>query len=104
MGYRANYYKRVHVARPSRDQLDGYSPSELKTLLKRIGHKVPRDFFGRGCISTRRSLYYRWRHWGDHYTKDETFVVDISCPKSEFDRWANSVDYCITFKEYVNAY
>lgn len=89
------------MARPKRDQLDGLSPSELKTKLKKLGHNVPRDFFKYGCISKRRSILYRWRHWGDNYTGDKTFVVDISCPKSEFDRWANSVDYCITFQEYI---
>ena len=91
--------------RPKRFELDGYSPSELKTLLKKLGHKVPRDFFKYGCITKRRSLLYRWRYWGGHpFSNDTTFVVDISCPKSEFDRWANSVDYCISFKEYIDGH
>ena len=78
--------------------IGGMSPSEFKTMLKRLGHKVHRDFYYHGCVSTYKNRYYRWRHWGDHYTNDPTFVVDISCLKSEFDRWANSVDKIVTFE------
>lgn len=92
------------MARPTREQLDGLSCSEFKTLLKRKGHKVERDIFKYEPYTTKGSRLYRWRYWGEYYTNhgDKTFVVDISCPLSEFDRWANSTDYTIKFREYID--
>lgn len=82
--------------RPNRSKLCGMSPSEFKTLLKRKGHKVPRDFFKYSCTSVFRNRLYRWRHWSD-----EGFIVDISCPKNDFDRWANSVSDRITIASWL---
>jgi len=79
------------MSRPTRKDLLGYSRSEFKTLLKRKGHKVPRDFFGRGCVSTFKNRFYRWRWWKEN-DGSGLFVVDISCLIPEFDRWANSVE------------
>ncbi len=88
--------------KPTRQELGGLSPSEFKTFLKVLGHKIPRNFFALSSISTYRNRRYRWRYWGDSYSNDKTFVVDISCLKSEFDRWANSVEDCVTFEEFKN--
>lgn len=77
--------------RPRRDQLHGFSPSEFKTLLRRRGYKIGRDFFKYGCLAHKGSRAYRFRWYSDG-----EFFVDKSCPRSEFDRWANSVDEVIT--------
>lgn len=79
-------WKRVKSNKPKRSQLLGMSPSRFKTKLKLLGHKVPRDFFKRGSVSEFKGRYWRWRWWS------EVPEVDISCTKSDFDRWANSVD------------
>jgi hypothetical protein len=81
--------------RPTRTQLNGMSPSQFKTMLKRKGHTVPRNFFKYGCVSTYRNRLYRWRHWAS-----VGFVVDISCLIPDFDRWANSTDDTLTFDEW----
>lgn len=73
------------MIRPPRDKLLGMSASEFKTMLKRMGHKVPRDFF-KGCISRVGDRRFRWRWWSE-----EGFLVDVGEPDHLFDRWANSV-------------
>jgi len=57
----------------------------FKTLLKRKGFKVERDFYGRGCcIAKGAGRLWRFRfHAG---------MVDMSCELGEFDRWANSTE------------
>lgn len=80
--------------KPLRSQLAGFSPSQFKTFLRRKGHKVPRDFFRRGCVSKHDGRLYRWRWWGD-----EGFFVDVSCDIADFDRWANSVELTIRFDD-----
>ena len=87
---------KYRAKRPKRDQLHGMSPSELKTLLKRRGYKIGRDFF-KFCIARYKNRSYRFRWW---YTNKE-FFVDISCPRSEFDRWANSVEDVVTFNNWL---
>ena len=82
------------VKRPTRSQLHGMSPSELKTFLKRRGHSVVRDFFKRESVSHYRGRAYRFRWWANE------FVVDVSCRLTEFDRWANSVDEVVNFKNW----
>ena len=82
--------------RPTRQQLM-MSRSEFKTLLKRRGYEVPRDLYKYGCVVRRGDRMYRFRYWGK-----EGFVVDISCPVSEFDRWANSCEKTIPFLEWQN--
>lgn len=87
---------RYRATRPKRSQLGGWSASEFKTLLKRLGHQVKRDFYKSGCsISCRGSRLYRWRWW------NESFVVDISEPRSDFDRWANSVDRTVSAVDFI---
>jgi|GEM_PF-1424045 len=76
--------------KPTRKQLHGFSASEFKTLLKRRGYKIERSFFKNGSIAQYKGRLYRFRWWNDE------FFVDMSCPKDEFDRWANSVDNVIT--------
>ena len=95
MGYR--YFKEQPLSaereKPTRNQLAGLSPSEFKTLLKRRGYRVGKDFFKRGSMAKHSNRLYRFRWWG---TVGE-FFVDVSCPLNEFDRWANSVDQVVTF-------
>lgn len=91
---------KMKMKKPTKNQLHGVSPSEFKTLLKLRGHKVDREFFKLGCISTYKNRHYRFRFWGT-VGDSKDFVVDISCPLSEFDRWSNSVDKTITFEEWL---
>ena len=91
--------------RPNRNQLAGYSLSEFKTLLKRLGHKVPRNLATTGYVTEYNNRLYRWRWWGDVYGDDTgEFFVDVSCPLSEFDRWANSTDEVIKFSDWDSRY
>ena len=83
--------------RPTRSQLAGMSPSEFKTFLKRLGHKLDRDFFKMGSVSHYRGRAYRFRWW----STENLFPVDISCPLTEFDRWANSVDQTMNFNTWI---
>jgi hypothetical protein len=83
------------MSRPNRTNLAGLSLSELKTLLKLRGHKVDRNLYKSGYVTRYSGRAYRFRYWAE-----EGFVVDISCPLSEFDRWANSVEKTITFDEW----
>lgn len=93
-------FKMKH-SKPIRKELGGFSPSEFKTLLRQQGHKISRTFFKESSISEYRNRKYRWRWWGDSYTKSTDFVIDISCINSDFDRWANSVDETILFEDYL---
>ena len=47
------------VKKPDRDQLWGMSPSQFKTLLKRRGFKVDRDFFKMGATAKKGNRLYR---------------------------------------------
>lgn len=72
-------FKPIHV----RPKLAGRAA--FKTLLKRQGYNVPRDFYGASCCILRKGgRYYRFRF--------EAGVVDVSCPRNDFDRWANSTE------------
>ncbi len=82
--------------RPSRDQLWGMSPSQFKTMLKRRGHRIGRDFFKIGSVSKFKGRLFRFRWWGSV----GEFFVDVSCPIIDFDRWANSTDSTITFYDW----
>lgn len=72
--------------KPTREQLKGISCSEFKTRLKRLGYKVPREFFKIGSIAKRGRRSYRFRWWS------EDFMCDVSCDLLDFDRWANSTE------------
>jgi hypothetical protein len=87
---------KYRTKKPDRDRLWGMSPSQFKTLLKRRGFKVDRDFFKMGAIAKKGSRLYRFRYWAF-----PDFFVDISCPVKEFDRWANSVDRTITLYNFL---
>ena len=64
----------------------------LKTLLRRKGFSVPRDFYGFDSgIARKGSRIYRFRF--------SVGVVDISCPRLDLDRWANSTEDTITIEE-----
>lgn len=65
----------------------------FKTLLKRNGFLVPRNFFGRGCcIAEKNNRLYRFLFlYGE---------VDVSCKRYEFDRWANSTDDTIDIEQF----
>lgn len=82
------------MKKPSRDRLFGLSYSEFKTELKKMGHKVPRNLNSNEYVTEHKGRYYRFRHWEDQ------FFVDVSCRKSDFDRWANSVDERVTIEEF----
>ena len=83
--------------RPTRSQLAGRSASEFKTLLRGLGFKVDRAFFGSGCsVAHFRGRAYRFRWWST-----EGFMVDMSCPVADFDRWANSVDRVMSFDDWL---
>jgi len=84
------------MKRPTREQLDGYSLSEFKTLLKRLGHRVPRNLTHTAYVTQCGNHYFRWRWWND-----EGFVVDRSVPTWDFDRWGNSVDETYSFKSFL---
>ena len=86
---------KYRAKKPDRNRLWGMSPSQFKTLLKRRGFKVPRDFFKMGAIAKKGSRMYRFRYWAF-----PDFFVDISCRVNEFDRWANSTDRTITLYEH----
>lgn len=87
---------KYRAQKPSRDRLWGMSPSQFKTLLKRKGFAVPRDFFKMGAMARKGNRLYRFRYWAW-----PDFFVDISCPLNEFDRWANSVDRTINFYNFL---
>ena len=64
----------------------------FKTLLKRNGFKVKRDFYGaRCCIAQHGGRQYRFRF--------DSGVVDVSCPLADFDRWANSTELTTSIEE-----
>lgn len=74
----------------------GMSRSEFKTRLRRAGFKVLRDFWGRGCMITLLAgRYYRVRF------EDTQCLVDQSCKLADFDRWANSTEQVLEFKEFA---
>jgi len=87
MGYTYfhSFRSTLNRQKPSRKELDGLSPSELKTLLKRNNFKIKRGFFKYGSIARKGSRLYRFRY------NQGMFVVDISEEKKNFDRWSNSV-------------
>ena len=86
------------ATKPSRDQLWGMSASQFKTMLKRKGFKVDRDFFKTGAMAKKGNHLYRFRYWAH-----PEFLVDISCPLKDFDRWANSVDRIINFYNFAES-
>lgn len=100
MGYKLyrGCYSSSGRQKPTRAQLNGLSCSEFKTVLKRLGFKIPRDFFRRASIAKRGSRLYRFRWWSDD------FVCDISCDMIDFDRWANSVDKTVPISYIMAGY
>ena len=82
--------------KPNRDRLWGMSASQFKTLLKRRGFKVDRDFLKMGATAKKGNRLYRFCYWAW-----PDFFVDISCPLTEFDRWANSTDRTINFYNFL---
>jgi len=62
---------KYRAKRPKRDQLHGMSCSELKTLLKRRGYKIDRDFF-KFCVAEYKNRLYRFRWW---YTNGEFYQI-----------------------------
>ena len=83
---------KYQAQKPSRQELAGMSASEFKTMLRRLGYRVPRDFFKQGAVAQHKNRLYRFRYWA--YPE---FFVDKSCPVVDFDRWANSVDQTLNF-------
>lgn len=89
---RFGFYK---FPRPTREQLGGMSPSEFKTLLRRRGLTIRRDFF-KNSMARMGGKYYRFRWWNNEST------VDICININEFDRWANSTDQILPLKEWLH--
>ena len=81
------------MKRPNRNQLGGYSLSEFKTFLKRLGHKVPRNLSSTGYVTRYEDRFFRWRWWSE-----EGFIIDRSEPLEMFDRWSNSVEQSYSFR------
>ncbi len=82
--------------RPGRTNCGGLSGSELKTLLRRCGFSVRRDFFVDG-EAAKGSRLYRFRWVGG-------FFVDESCHLARFDRWANSTERTYSFEDFKNLF
>ena len=83
--YRNSSWRKLGFPRskhPTREQLNGYSPSEFKTFLKRNDFRIPRNFWY-SSIAIRNNRYYRFRWWNE-----DGFVFDESCKIPDFDRWA----------------
>ena len=93
--------QRFSSPRPGRAELAGFSASEFKTLLRRRGYQLPRDFYQQAATARRGSRRYRFRYWGTPSTGDSAFVVDVSCQDQQFDRWANSVEKTMTIAEWL---
>ena len=91
-------HMKYRYSRPKRDQLNGFSCSEFKTRLKRLGHEVPRNFFGMGgCMSKFKNQYYyfSWEFF--------EFKVYISKDIDEIDFWEafdHSLRNPIPFKQF----
>jgi hypothetical protein len=45
---------KYQAEKPSRDQLAGFSPSKLKSFLKKNGYKINRDFFKYGSVAQKK--------------------------------------------------
>jgi hypothetical protein len=88
---------KYQAKKPTRDQLAGLSPSQFKTLLKLRGYKVSRDFFKFAAVAYKNGRAYRFRYWSPE------FLVDMSCPLDQFDRWANSVDVTTNFVNWIES-
>ena len=87
------------MTRPKRKELRGFSLSELKTQLKLLGHKVPRNMSSNGYVTEYNNRMYRWRWWDT-----AGFYIDISEPLEDFDRWANSTKKTIDFSSFHKNY
>jgi hypothetical protein len=83
--FKAKWRLLTQARRPNRSDCGGLSASELKTLLRRCGFKIRRDFFI-DCNASKGSRLYRFRWWSAE------FFVDESCQIAHFDRWANSTE------------
>jgi len=76
------------------------SRAQIKSLLKFLGFKVPRNFWGVGCqIASKKSKLYRLRLVD--IDGEKCCVVDESCKRSDFDRWANSTENAYSFEELI---
>jgi hypothetical protein len=88
----------MKTERPNRNQLWGMSPSQFKTMLKRKGYKVGRDFFKQAAVAYKNNRAYRFRYWSTR------FFVDVSFPPlKKFDRWANSIDVTMDFVDWIES-
>lgn len=76
------------------------SRAGIKSTLKRLGFTVPKNFWGFGCqIASKKSRIYRLRFVDIDGKK--CCVVDESCVKQDFDRWANSTEEVYSFEDFV---
>jgi hypothetical protein len=94
---------KYRATKPARTDLLGLSASQFKTLLKRQGFKLPRDFFKRGSVAKRGNRLYRFRWWSPVYSDGDyrtgrAFSIDRSCVIADFDRWANSTEEILLFE------
>lgn len=83
--------------------------SEIRTMIKRTGFKVPGNYVHLVNTRNHRQSLVRWNSMNFMKSRETCvllndrsyrfrntssgWVVDISCPHEEFDRWANSRDY-----------
>lgn len=96
MGYKYKFRPFPGRQKPTREHLAGMSCSEFKTLLKRNGFELPRQFFKYGSIATKMGRRYRFRWW-----MSDGFVVGVSSPLRDFDRWSNGVDEVVAWEEFM---
>ena len=86
------------------------SKSKLKTWIKRNGFKPgflsnPRNFLKYSLVK-RNNRYFRFRaNEHEFHGGEKRWVVDVSCPIEDFDRWANSCDeHAIPLEEFMKRY
>ena len=83
--------------KPNKEQLGGVRPSDLKTLMRQCGFKVPRGFYSQWYYPAKRGdrLYM--------ITYDAGQVcMRISEPLDQFDRWANSTECFMPIRDFIS--
>lgn len=86
--------------RPNKEQLGGLRPSDLKTLMRQCGFKVPRGFYSQWYYPAKRDD----RLYMITYNDDGHVCMRISEPLDQFDRWANSTEEFVHIQEFIDRY
>ena len=75
------------------------SPSQLRSLLKYHHFQVPRNWQQLDYVAQKHNRLYRFR-----WRAQEGFLVDISFPLQDFDRWANSTHIKMNYQTFKQQY